>query len=314
MKKTVSFILRISITLGLLIFLFARTDTRQLLTVVKQADGRYLAAAFFLFFLLNVLVFLRWLILLRGRRVKVNPLRLFLSYLVSLFFNLIFPSTIGGDTVRTLDIAKHTGTPSSSILATVVLDRVSGFFGLVTVLVFSLFFGYKVFNDPSILWATGLLLLLVLLFSAVMFSGRCFGLCVKWLPSGSRVRAYLQKIHQETKAYRGRQSALWSAWFLSCLTHVGLAFVYAWVARALGLEIRLVYFLIFVPMISVFSSLPFSVGGLGLRDTASVFVFAKIGVAKESAFAMSLANFGFMLVLGILGILSYVLILYRRRV
>lgn len=313
MKKITSFILRISITIGLLIFLFIRTDIGRLWSVIREADGFYLLASFALFFLLNVIVFLRWLILLRGRSVYVGAGRLFMSYLSSLFFNLIFPSTIGGDTVRTLDISRHAKVHSSAILASVVIDRVSGFFGLVTVLVFSLFFGYSVFNDKSILLATVMLLLLVLVFSGIMFSGRFFGLFLKCVPFPG-VKAYLQKIHNETKAYRGKKGMLISAWLLSCLTHFGLAFVYAFLALGLGLRIKFVYFLIFVPMITAFSSLPFSIGGLGIRDTASVFVFSKIGISAEKAFAMSLANFGQMLVLGVLGAVFYVVIFYRRRV
>lgn len=313
MTKKIAFFMRISITLVLLIFLFSRTDMQQLISVVLRSEPHYLLAALFLFFVLNVLVFVRWLILLRGRNVIVHPLRLFLSYLVSLFFNLIFPSTIGGDTVRTLDISKHTGEHSSSILASVILDRASGFFGLVTVLIFSLFFGYKVFNDASILWATGILIVLVGVFMAMMFSTRCFHFCVKWIPF-PRIKAYLQKMQAQMKAYQGRRGVLWAAWLLSCAGHVGLSVMYAWVGTALGLNVPFVYFLIFVPMITAFSSLPFSVGGLGIRDAAAVFVFSKVGVARESAFAMSLANFGFMLVIGVLGALSYVLIVYRRRV
>ena len=66
-------------------------------------------------------------------------------------------------------------------------------------------------------------------------------------------------------------------------------------------------------MITVFSTLPFTVGGLGLRDTASVVVFTRVGLAAAKAFALSLINFAFMLILGILGGFCYVFILYRRR-
>ncbi|MDD5019310.1 MAG: lysylphosphatidylglycerol synthase transmembrane domain-containing protein [Candidatus Omnitrophica bacterium] len=312
MKKISAFFLRISITFGLLVFLFIRSDVRRLWTVILEADASWLLGAFVLFFLLNVLVFVRWLILLRGRGIHVSPPRLFLSYLTGQFFNLIFPSTIGGDAVRTLDISRHTKKHSSDILASVILDRVSGFLGLVTVLIFSLLFGYNLFNDASIFLATGILLVLVVLFSAMMFSGRFFGLCVKCIPFAG-VRGYFEKIHVQTKAYAGQRAVLWAAWMISCVAHAGLAFVYYLVARAFGLEYALIYFLIFVPMITAFSSIPVSVGGLGVRDTASVFVFAKIGIAKESAFAMSLVNFGFMLILGVLGGIGYVYLLYRRR-
>jgi hypothetical protein len=145
-----------------------------------------------------------------------------------------------------------------------------------------------------------------------MFSGRFFGLLMKMIPWAG-VRGYFNKIHAQTKGYAGHRSVLWAAWGISSFAHAGLAFVYYLVARSFGLDYALIYFLIFVPMITAFSSLPVSVGGLGVRDTASVFVFAKIGMAKESAFAMSLVNFGFMLVLGICGGVGYVYLLYRRR-
>lgn len=313
MKKTASMFLRISITLGLLIFLFFRSPVRKIVPVVLQADPYWLLGAFLAFFVLNILVFLRWLILLRGRGIHVFAPRLFLSYLVSLFFNLIFPSTIGGDTVRTLDISRHTRRHSSGILATVVLDRVSGFFGLVTVLVFSLLFGYNVFNDSSIFLATGIFLFLVFVFCGMMFSGRFFGLLAACIPSAG-VRGYFEKIHAETKAYAGHRAVLWASWIISCITHVGLAFTYYLTARAFGLDYSPIYFLIFVSMITAFSSLPVSIGGLGVRDTASVFVFAKIGIAAEKAFAMSLVNFAFMFLLGLVGGIGYVFILYRRRI
>ncbi|QAT16612.1 hypothetical protein BU251_02125 [Candidatus Velamenicoccus archaeovorus] len=313
MKKTASYLLRIGITAGLLILLFFRTPLKKIVSIVLQADFYWLLGAFLLFFFLNVLVFLRWFLLLRGRGIHVFPPRLFLSYLVSLFFNLIFPSTIGGDAVRTLDISRHTQRHSSGILASVVLDRVSGFLGLVTVLIFSLAFGYKVFNDASIFLATGILLFLVLVFCGMMFSGRFFGLLAACIPFGG-VRGYFEKIHKETKAYKGQRSVLWMSWIISSLTHVGLAFTYYLTARAFGLDYSLIYFLIFVPMITAFSSLPVSIGGLGVRDAASVFVFAKIGIAAEKAFAISLMNFGYTFLLGLLGAAGYVFILYRRRV
>ncbi len=313
MKKTASLFLRISITAGLLILLFFRTPVKKIVSIVLQVDFYWLLGAFLLFFFLNVLVFLRWFFLLRGRGIHIFPPRLFLSYLVSLFFNLIFPSTIGGDAVRTLDISRHTQRHSSGILASVVLDRVSGFLGLVTVLIFSLLFGYNVFNDASIFLVTGILLFFVIVFCGMMFSGRFFSLFASLIPFAG-VRGYFGKLHEETKAYKGHRAVLWVSWIISCLTHVGLAFTYYLTARAFGLDYSLIYFLIFVPMITAFSSLPVSIGGLGVRDAASVFVFAKIGIAAEKAFAISLMNFGYTFLLGLLGAVGYVFILYRRRV
>ncbi len=313
MKKFLSVILRISITAVLLIFLFSVTDIARLLGVVRDAHKGRLASAFALFFFLNLLVLLRWQCLLRVRGLRVGTVRLLYAYLSGLFFNLVLPSTIGGDAVRTLDIAGYTGEKSSTILGTVVMDRMFGFFGLFTVLIFSLLFGFRRFQDPSILAAAAALLVLVIFMSGIMFSRRVFRFCFGWMPF-ARVRDYLRRVHAVTREYRDKKGALAVAWSLSIAIHVGLAFVFLLTAAALGERVAVLYALMFVPMVTAFSSLPFSIGGLGLRDAATVFVFTKVGMSTEPAFAISLLSFGFMFLLGLLGGVSYVATLYRRRV
>jgi uncharacterized membrane protein YbhN (UPF0104 family) len=90
--------------------------------------------------------------------------------------------------------------------------------------------------------------------------------------------------------------------------------MYFFLAEALGISLDPVYFFLFVPIITVFSVIPISIGGLGVRDTTAIAVFAKVGVVAEKAFAMALLNFGFMFVLGIFGGIAYVFGLYRRRI
>lgn len=269
--------------------------------------------AFFLLFFLNLLILLRWHILLKGLGINVRAGRLFLSYFSSLFFNLVLPSTIGGDAVRTLDIAHHTKVHSSGILATVVLDRVAGFIGLISVLIVALIFGYGVLNDASILYVALILFLAMLFLTGIMFSENFFHRVFSFLPF-KKLKDYLYKIHEATFSYRQKKEILLWAWFLSVLAHVGLSFVYYVTALALGVHLKLVYFIIFVPVITAFSALPLSVGGLGLRDSASIFVFAKVGLMAEKAFALSLLNFGFMLVIGLLGGIGYVFSLHHRRI
>lgn len=312
MKKISSFILRISITGVLLILLFSKINLKVLGGILVHADLVFFGLAFVLFGLLNLLVSERWRLLLTGLGLEAKGERILLSYMASLFINLIFPSTVGGDAVRTMDIAGHTKRPSSAILATVLLDRLSGFFGLITVLILALIFGYRVINDTRILWA-GLVLVLVLVFlTGVMFSGRVFGSVVGFLSAG-KIKSYLTQIHAAASGYARKKRILFKIWFYSLLIHAGMSGVYYLTARGLGLHVSFVYFLLVVPVLTVFSAMPISVGGLGVRDTASVVIFAKVGVAAEKALALSLANFGFLFILGILGGIAYVLNLSRRR-
>ncbi len=313
MKKISSIILRISITLALLVFLFSKTDFRSLSGVIRHCDAGAMLSAFLLFIFLNVLIILRWRLLLKGIGLSVPLERVSFSYLASLFFNLVLPSTIGGDAVRTLDIAGHTKSHSSGILATVVLDRVAGFFGLFTVLLAALIFGFRVFHEKSILLVTSGLFLLMAFLAGVMFSERFFKNVFGFLPF-ENVKKYLLKIHEATRSFKHKKRILIGAWLLSIVVQGGLSVMYYFLARAIGVTTGFIYFFLFVPVITVFSVLPISIGGLGVRDTTSIVLFAKVGVGASKAFAMSLLNFAFMLVLGLLGGFAYVISLYRRRV
>ncbi len=313
MKKLSSFILRISIAAALLVFLLLKTDLRSLGALLRQADPVFMSGALALFVLLNVIVGSRWAVLLGGIGLKVPFGRVQASYFASLFFNLVFPSTVGGDAVRTIDVARYAGHHSSAILATVILDRITGFFGLFTVLVFSLFFGFGMFREPSILVATFLLLALVVFFCALMFSRGFFAILIKLVPF-QRVKEYLRKMQDVTRGYASRKRYLAAAWSLSVVTHVGLALVFYLAALAFGIRTSPIYFLIFVPMVTAFASLPVSIGGLGLRDSACVFVFGKVGLTSAQALALSFTNFAFMLAVGLLGGMCYVVALHRGRV
>ena len=98
------------------------------------------------------------------------------------------------------------------------------------------------------------------------------------------------------------------------LVFIGIfAYIFYLVARSLHQEVKMIYFLIFVPLICVISSLP-SIGGLGVRDAGSAYLFAKVGVEAATAVSISLINFLFMIITGLVGGVIYVTALSSRRV
>ena len=59
-----------------------------------------------------------------------------------------------------------------------------------------------------------------------------------------------------------------------------------------------------MPLICVASSVP-SIGGLGVREAGTAFLLAKVGVDSGVAVSISLINFLFMVLVGLLGALIY---------
>ena len=62
-------------------------------------------------------------------------------------------------------------------------------------------------------------------------------------------------------------------------------------ALGLGLHLPLSMFLLIVPISGVLASLPVTLNGLGLRETAYLFLFGMAGVGRDDAIALGLLYF-----------------------
>jgi hypothetical protein len=67
-----------------------------------------------------------------------------------------------------------------------------------------------------------------------------------------------------------------------------LVFGYYLLGLAVGIDLQLWYYFLFVPIISVLLLIP-SVGGLGVREGATVFLFTQVGIPETQALALALA-------------------------
>jgi len=61
-----------------------------------------------------------------------------------------------------------------------------------------------------------------------------------------------------------------------------------YVARAIGIDVSINYFFLFIPIIFLILMIPISIGGFGIREGASVLLFASVGVNQADAFMMGL--------------------------
>ena len=139
-KKIGVILLRISISLVLLIFLFRQVDAGSLLAVIKKADKLLIYLAFLISFFGYFFCFLRWKMLLETAGIKLPKKRLISAFSGGIFFNMFLPSTVGGDFIRSADIGYHSKN-TGKVVATVLLDRLSGFVGMTIVALIALVFG-----------------------------------------------------------------------------------------------------------------------------------------------------------------------------
>ncbi len=314
-KKIFVIVFRVGISFLLLYFLFRQVDEKNLLEIVKKADVLVLLLAAGVFFLNYILCFFRWEMILKALEVKLPRKKLLTPFTGGIFFNLFLPSTIGGDFVRSVDLAVHTK-KTKEVVASVFLDRLSGFVGLVILTLASLLCGWGIIQDKSVLITIAIIVGILGLILLVLFNNFIFSKVNKLLdsPRAGRIREALKDLHEEIYYFKGHKKIISYNLLFSIIIQAIGPLSYYIISLALGLKINIIYFFIFLPVIGAITLLPISIGGLGVREMSIVFFFAKVGVAKDMAFTMSLVNSFFMVVYAGIGGLIYVLTIRRRRV
>ncbi|MGE5309403.1 MAG: lysylphosphatidylglycerol synthase transmembrane domain-containing protein, partial [Deltaproteobacteria bacterium] len=314
LKNLGATVLRIGVSIALLAFLFTRIDAVHVLQTIRQVDKFYLFLALAVNLLIYVACYYRWKMLLNGVGVFPSHRKLISSFSGGIFFNTFLPSTVGGDFVRTFDLAQRTQ-KGHEVAATVIMDRLSGYAGMMVVTLFGVFAGAQLIGGDRlvVLSVAGLTLALALIV-VVLFNDAIFNKVNAMLGTSDtgrlgRVRRAIQRVHEEVYFFRSQKRLVINTLALSIVVQiVGPVAAYL-TSLALGLKINILCFLVFLPIISAITLLPISTGGLGLRDVMTVFFFAKVGVARNAAFALSLIGFAYLLVYAMVGGMIYVLTL-----
>lgn len=281
-------ILKLSVSLLLLTFLFWKTDRAALFSTFHSLSFPPFLAALLLYFVVQVLSTFRWQLLLRAERIAIPLWRLILLYFEGMFFSLFLPTLIGGDLVRGHRIYRYTDGKEAS-LASILVERLSGLATLLAIALATLLVSW----DPAAAWPILGLSSAFLLGLGALFSrtGKALILpMLKRLPFGG-VGEKLRAFYQATQRYRGHRKALGQSLILSLILQALFIYAYSLVAQALGLAIPFTAFLLLIPVATVIAMIPVSVAGLGVREGVMVYLFGKVGLASASALGLSLTWF-----------------------
>ncbi len=307
-------LVKITVSLGLLVLLVRAVGWRETWAVIRHARPGFLGAAAAIYLFTLVVRAVRWRILLGAQGISVPTWRLAYLYFVGSFFNTVLPSGVGGDVVKIYELARHNPGDLSHfearVASSVIADRTSGL-----VVLF-------VMGTAAIPWTAGRLPPAVVGalvgLTVVSLSGLFLLLNASWRQRVER-RVPGARWLFSRRGVRGLYASLahysWPALWRAALVSLGFNGLIVLMNVALGLAFRvnvpLIDYLVFVPIISFLLVLPFSINGLGLREGGYVALFGQVGVPRESALAMSLAFYAITLLAGLLGGIWYVVEHFR---
>ncbi len=286
-RPSVNRALKIGISGLLFAFILWKID---LSLVVAQFGGLrwgHAAWATVLFAYSNVVGAVQWDLLLKGQGIRLPVRRVMSLYFVGLYFSNFLPANLGGDVIRVYDVHRYAGNAEGAVAAT-FFDRLFGLVALSILAILAAASSLSILKNDVVM-ASGLGLAVILtVVLGVTFSKR-LARRIEWAlrPIGfSGFAARLKAVYESAYAYRAKPGLLWGVTGVALIVQVLRVLVHYEVAVALGIEVPMKYYFLFIPVIAILIALPISINGIGVREGAGILFFGQVGVTQAEAFSM----------------------------
>jgi uncharacterized membrane protein YbhN (UPF0104 family) len=270
---------RLFVTIGILSWLAWRTDWHRVGHAFQNLRLELWLAAFSLCVLMQVISGWRWQLLARplGFHGRVRDYTSY--YFIGMYFNLLLPTSVGGDVVRAWFLDHRKGRRLAALVS-VLVDRASGLLVLLLVA------------------CTAVIVCPISLETWVIVSvwgmTACAGLALVLLPVVVRK---LGRWNRFRRLVEGAQYYLQHPRLLLVTAGLSLGVQAANVVMvcllgwAINAQVPAIYYWVFVPMICLLTLLPISLNGMGIREGGTVLLLAPVGVEESIALCLAILWF-----------------------
>ena len=307
MNKRLLLAAKIVVSLGLLGYLLWQLDWPALIEKAGGLSWWTLPVAVSLFLCTLYISTLRWAVLLRTHYPTFKTSMLYNHYLVATLFNNILPTASGGDLIRSYYIYRHNRDAVCAV-SPIITERVIGLVVMLAVNVIAIYLTGSIDVVTRVLWSTLLMILsgavIILILIALPATYWPLHRLLERL-SRFRVIGFLLRIGEATHNYLKRPGIV-SAIFLYSVTHQLLAVtVYFFLAKGLGIDISIQVILVVIPLTFIAVALPVSIGGMGVREFATVGILMRFGINESDAAAIALIYIPVILLSSLPGLYIY---------
>jgi len=301
---------QIVVTVGLIVFVcysagfFSPSGRKQFADVLTRVDWVLVGLSIIVTLLQNMVSVLKWQLVVVAKRLH-GGFMLLLNYLyVSRLYNLILPTSMGGDVIRIYRLGKLNSNMELSA-ASVFVERFVGMLVLLVLSCISLVFmvhgGGRLF---VLSFSFVLIVTLALGWAAV--DPRFVGVLERL--AGKSNSVFLHKVSSKFDAFQssirqvGKNKVFLSKLFAYSILFYIFAIISVWVsALAFDQSVALVDMIIAVPFIMLIMNLPVSIGGLGLMEASYTVAFQLLGYSAELGLITALLMRGKAVLDGLIG-------------
>lgn len=297
-------IFKVSVSLLLIAVILTKVKVSRVAEVLAGINFWLLLVLLLISFLLILISCLKWKLFVadEARVVKLHVLMKY--YVIGYFFNNVLPSNIGGDVARTYLLGKNIKSQSESF-SSVFWERFTGFIALVPIAFFAALYSRELLRTPAIS------------ISIVLMSGSLIavGVCSVWEKPKELLESVILRRLRLTGSFLQKLERLYSSVhmvkykrrelakaMLYSLLFQGMAIVNTLVCCwSIGVYPDVVDVAATVPIIMMVSTIPISIGGLGLWEGSFAYFFSLIGISPVDAVTVALVLRCKNLLLGLCG-------------
>ena len=277
-------ILKTLFGITVLVFLIWLVDVRQIVSAFSKVSAEAIGYLLFMSVVLIYVSALKWKLFLEALGGSVGVWRLFRLYVVGYFVNLVLPSYLAGDAVRSWYIGKEVG--QHEALAGTILERYTGLVAMVLLGIGSSFL------VPFVSWQIRLSMLCV---GAVLVVATILALSARAMDFLDRAKLFrpvtrhLRKIQEGLLLARRDYMLLAKALIFSFAYHLLTVINTIVAARAVGWQHPpFLDLVIVIPLILIVGALPVSPNGLGIQEGAWLFFLQTAGATPAIAMGIAL--------------------------
>ena len=307
-KKIITILVKLTISTLLFVFILKKVDIEHLVTIFLSLKISYFFVALMLTLCEQIIFAYMWFILLRAKGVRFSLSKIIYITFVSPFLGAFLPAGIGPELVKVQQLYKNNCRP---------LDSISSLFVLRVISLSSLFLMViiGILSAPCLRFVINKTLYYTILFSSIFYFlilyllfSKSFlqSLVKKIFKKSSFIHQKLKQLYDSIAAFRDHTKVIRVVFSLGMFVQIVRILLIYILSLALNLNISILYFIIFTPLITIVAILPISLAGIGVREGAFVYFFKFAGVSSTNAFTLSLAVFTLILCIVLIGGLIYV--------
>jgi uncharacterized protein (TIRG00374 family) len=270
-------------------------DLRNVGQLLVKLDPAYILLILAIYTVDRALVTYKWGMLLRSRSQHLPFFHGLRIYCASMVWGMFLPMTVGSDAIRAFSTSRS-GLDTDEVVASIFIERMIGFItalllGLLSLFLLSLAGGLDARFRP-LWWLGGLVLLGATFAFATSFSQMAFdflyGRLLRSL-SGTWIIRRLRQYHLTYLAYRHEKRSLATFFALTVVQQLLPTLLLWLVARALEVEVSLLYMAGLVPLAFLISRIPISISSLGVFEGVFMLLMSVAGLTAAESVAIALA-------------------------